>query len=148
MVLGLLWCSVRFADWNNLKGIKDFKLSIEHQGDCQGNKYDKEVETSIKYLLANSKMNLVEKNEKGEYLGVSILTIGNERLCASHVRFNTYSYNYSENSSGVKNFYQVESYYMESIFFAGNQNDHRSQITSWVEQKTKQLVVDWMEAQK
>ena len=148
VVLGLLNCNIGFADWNNLKGIQNFKLSIEHQGDCNGKNYKKDVETSIKYILANSKIILVDRTEKGEYLGVTILTIGNERLCTSNVVFNTYTFNYSENSAGVKDFYKIESFNEQGIFYANEENDHKSQLINWVERKTKKLVVDWTEAQK
>ena len=62
LILSLMYFSHSFA-WDNLKGIKDFKLDVDHQGDCEGKKFDKEISTSIKYLLANSKINLVHRRD-------------------------------------------------------------------------------------
>ena len=148
VILSVLNCNIAFAEWNNLKDIKDFKLSVSHEGDCKGKNYKKDTEIIIKYVLANSKINLVDTTETGEFIGVTILTTGNENLCISSIVFNTHTFNYSENSAGVKDFYKIESYNKKNIFFADNEIIHKSQLLNWVELITKQLVVDWTQAQK
>jgi len=148
VILSVLNCNIAFAEWNNLKDIKDFKLSVSHQGSCKKKNYKKDTEITIKYVLANSKIKLVDSTEEGEYLGVAILTTENENLCVSSIVFDTHSFNYSENSAGVKKIYRIESYNQKDIFFSDNEIIHKSQLLNWVELKTKQLVVDWTEAQK
>ena len=145
LILSLMYFSHSFA-WDNLKGIKDFKLVVDHQGDCEGKKFDKEISTSIKYLLANSKINLVDEIG-GEYLSAYILTISNDRVCSSSLQLNTYRFDLAENSAGHQGFYQVESFGKEGIVFA-SPSEHKQQVINWFEAKTKSFVVDWSNAQK
>ena len=144
--LSFLCINSSFA-WNNLKGIEDFKLNIEHQGDCEGIKFDQEVNTSIKYLIANSKINLVEKNKPGEYLTATILTVGSDLVCASYVKLSSYSFGYANNSAGKEDFYLLESFSGASILKA-SPSRHKQQVINWFEAETKSFVVEWMEAQK
>ena len=145
LILSLMYFSYSFA-FDNLKGLKDFKLVVDHQGDCEDKKFDIEISTSIKYLLANSKINLVD--ERGvEYLEASILTIGDNRVCSSHLQLNSYRYDFAENSAGHQGLYQVESFNKEGVVLA-SPSEHKEQVIKWFEAKTKSFVVEWSDAQK
>ena len=146
MVLGLLLSGNVYAE-NNLKGIKNFKLVVKHQGECSGSKYIKDVEIAMKYLLANSKIILVDKDES-EYLDVSIFTISGPELCASTIELSSYIWGLGYNSAGNKGIVSIKSYSKTGLMYSGNSSEHKSILIDWVESKTKGFVVDWVEAQK
>ena len=58
----MLWCNTSFADFNGLAGVKEFQLSVRiSEGDsCGVTKY--KLENSLRYILSNSKIKLVEEN--------------------------------------------------------------------------------------
>ena len=65
--VGLLLSCVVYADEdNNLKGIKEFKLLVDHNG-CNKDNYSKEMLTNAKYLISNSKIKLSDKANETLY---------------------------------------------------------------------------------
>ena len=115
--VGLLLSCVVYADEdNNLKGIKEFKLLVDHNG-CNKDNYSKEMLTNAKYLISNSKIKLSDNANETLYLNI-FTSSGEETstpICASHLKLKVYSYGYVENSVGQKRFSTRLSYNKSAI---------------------------------
>ena len=145
VVLGLLWCSIGFAE-NNLKGIKQFKLLVDQTGKCDGVDYIDDLTISAKYILGNSKIKLT-KEYGGEYLYIKVITVSTETTCASTYRIETFNYSNVTNSAGNSYYGTVTSYEASGISFNRPISDHKKAFISYVESALKEFVVAWIEAQ-
>tara|TARA_B100000989_G_C19341904_1_gene385353 strand:- start:144 stop:605 length:462 start_codon:yes stop_codon:yes gene_type:complete len=146
VLLLLILCNISFAG-QELRGIKSFKLDVVQEGDCQGKKYINDVKTSIEYVIANSKIKLVDNADKYEFLKAYMLTIGNDTICSSMLELYSYNYGTAKNSAGNLGFYRLDSFIREGVYFASPAN-HKSQVLDWFESRAKKLVVEWTNAQK
>ena len=150
VVLGLLWCNISEASSinSNLKGIKEFKLKVIHQGKCHGESYQKELNTTAKYIIGNSKIKLSEK--ASEYLSIYVLTVSAQggRICASSLEIESYSFGMNENSMGSIKFGTVTSYRTTGLMYHNQKNEHKRQVLDNLDTSLKEFVVKWMEAQK
>tara|TARA_A100001011_G_scaffold387089_1_gene464270 strand:- start:808 stop:1287 length:480 start_codon:yes stop_codon:yes gene_type:complete len=137
------------AKAKTLKGIKEFNLSVSQQGSCNGTIYKSEVETSIKYLLSNSKIKLTSLYS-GEIIGVEIISLGNADVCSTYLVFETYSYDFKgnyKNSAGYQVYDVPIQTFREATLLLTSTNLQKSRIIDWIEETTKQFVVNWSEAQ-
>ena len=146
VVLGLLLSGNAYAS-SNLKGIKEFKLSVSHDGECNGENFTKDLETSVKYILGNSKIKLTSEARK-EQLEVYILTASGTDLCASVLEVNSYYFDSVKNSSGRLYFGRIPSYNSLSLKASSPARDHREAVINKVEGMIKKFIVEWLEAQK
>ena len=145
IVLGLLLSGNAYAS-SNLKGIKEFKLTVLHEGECNGENFTKDLETSAKYILGNSKIKLTSESRK-EQLEVYILTASNDDLCASVLEVNSYYFNTVMNSSGNSFFGEIPSYSNLGLR-SSNPANHKDKIINKAEAMIKKFIVEWLEAQK
>ena len=146
-LFGIVAVVLLFANIANaeLKGLKEFKLSIQHSGnDCNGEKFDKEVETSAKYILGNSKIKLIDSYD-GEILAIYILTGSSDSLCASSIEVYSFSVGLSKNSSGHEFVSTVRSYENDRITANSPIYDHKKNVIDAVEIMLKEFVVKWNE---
>ena len=145
--LGLLWCNISIAD--NLKGIKEFRLTVIHEGECQGESYRKELITNAKYILGNSKIKLTKKGGS-EFLDIYVLTVSSPggRICASSLEIESYSFGMNENSTGNIQYGAITSYRTTSVMYHNQKNEHKRQVLDYLDSGLKEFVVKWMEAQK
>ena len=147
LILGLLWCNISIAD--NLKGIKEFRLTVIHEGECQGESYRKELITNAKYILGNSKIKLTEKGDS-EFLDIYVLTVSSPsgRICDSGVEIESYSVGKIKNSSGNTAYGKITSYQRKGVMYHDQKDEHKRQVLNQLDSHLKEFVVEWMEAQK
>ena len=150
LVLSLLWCNISEASSinYNFKGIKEFKLKVTHDGKCQGESYKKELNTTAKYIIGNSKIKLSEK--ASEYLDIYVLTVSSPggRICASGVEIESYSVGKIKNSSGNTAYGKITSYQRKGVMYHDQKDEHKRQVLNQLDSHLKEFVVEWMEAQK
>ena len=151
VVLGLLFCNVSNAGWieTNLKGLKKFRLSVYHGSECDGKRYRKDIITNVRYLLGNSKIEVLPKDsiDVAEWLGISVTTVSSTSACSSTVQLQTYTFGDVKNSAGNTFFGQVLSYDSLQIGHSSPEK-HKGQVMDIVEILVKEFVVAWIEAQK
>ena len=70
LVLGLLWCNTGFA-FNGLKGINEFQLEVIAHEECGITK--SKVENEVRYLIANSKIKIINSAPNILEVTVSVL---------------------------------------------------------------------------
>ena len=145
--MGLLLFNTSLADDNNLKGIKEFKLFVRHEGDCNGENFVKDINTSAKYILGNSKIKLTEEASK-EYLYIYIKTVSNSNLCASYLEVETFRFGNIKNSAGNQGFGPITSYKNSHIRASMPASNHKKAVIDKFESMIKKFVVEWMDSQK
>jgi len=150
LVLGLLLSSNAYASSinNNFERIKEFNLTVIHDGKCQGESYQNELNTTAKYIIGNSKIKLSEK--ASEYLSIYVLTVSAQggRICASSLEIESYSFGMNENSMGKLEYGKVTSYRTTGVMYHNQKNDHKRQVLDELDTGLKEFVVKWMEDQK
>ena len=85
--------------------------------------YQKELNTTAKYIIGNSKIKLSEK--ASEYLDIYVLTVSSPggNICASNVEIESYSFGMSENSMGSIKFGTVTSYRTTGLMYHNQKNE-------------------------
>ena len=147
LVLALLLFNTSLADDINLKGIKEFKLLVRHDGDCNGEKFVNDINTSAKYILGNSKIKLTEEASK-EYLYIYIQTVSDSNFCASYLKVETFRFGFKKNSAGNEGFGPITSYKHQHVSVAMPASNHKKTVIGKFESMIKKFVVEWMDAQK
>ena len=129
-----------------LNDVKEFALTVEHYGnDCSGEKFDREIEISAKYIIGNSKIKLTKKRN-GEILSIYVLTGANNDLCASIVQLETYSFGIISNSSGYEFFTPKRSYFNQRITANSPSYNHKKEVIAAAELMLKEFVIKWNES--
>ena len=146
IILIILYANSATAE---LTGVKEFHLSIQHSGsECNGEKFNKEIETSAKYILGNSKIKLIDNYNSGEILSIYVLTGSSNDLCASSVEIYSWSLKNSKNSSGHEFIASVYSYTNQRVTANTPQYAHKENVIDAVELMLKEFVVKWNEDNK
>ena len=142
-MLSFILCGNVNAELND---VKELALSIKHVGqDCNGEKFDKELEISTKYIIGNSKIKLTKKMT-GEILQVYVLTGAADDLCASLVEVETFSFGIIKNSSGHEFFTPRISYSDQTVTADTQPYNHKKAVINAVEQLLKKFVIKWNES--
>lgn len=150
-ITGLLFLIILYVNsaYAELTGVKEFYLSIEHDGsECNGEKFDKEIETSAKYILGNSKIKLTDDYNSAEVLSIYVLTGSSDNLCASSLDVYSWSLRNSKNSSGHEFLALVNSYTNQRITANTPQYAHKENVINAIELMLKEFVVKWNEDNK
>ena len=152
IVLGLLLSGNAYADAdNNLRGIKEFQLLVDHNG-CNKDNFSKEITTNTKYLISNSKIKLSDIAKETLYLSI-FSNSGEESgtpMCASYIKLEVYSFGMVENSVGQERFHTRISYKKSALAWhigSDHMDRHRDAISRNFDQWIKEFIIDWSEAQ-
>ena len=147
LVISLVWCSVGYAEEINLKGIKEFKLLVRHDGDCNGENFVNDINTSAKYILGNSKIKLTEEASK-EWLYIYIKTVSDSNICSSYLKVETFRFGFKKNSAGNEGFGPIISYKDTHVMISMLASNHKKAVIDKFESMIKKFVVEWMDSQK
>ena len=151
LIAGLLLSTNAYADAdNNLRGIKEFNLLVDHNG-CNKDNFSKEITTNTKYLISNSKIKLSDKAKEVLYLNI-FSSSGEESgtPCASYIKLEVYSFGMVENSVGQERLYTRTSYKKNALAWhtgSDYEDKHRDAISRNFDQWIKEFIIDWSEAQ-
>ena len=145
LVLGLLWSvnvhsdSISLAvDKNSLKGLKEFQLSSTIEEKCGVTKND--IETSIKYLIANSKIKLVESSPT--LLAIQVQIMEDSVGCFGHSDFKILEWWDTQNSASQRITAPII-FYTDGTYRKGPPDSFSINIIRNVETMTKNFVVEW-----
>ena len=152
IVVGLLLSGNAYADSdNNLKGIKEFKLLVDHNG-CNKQNFENELTTNAKYLISNSKIKLTDSAP--ETLLLSVFSgdgvESDSEICTSYLKLEVYSLGMVKNSVGYERLAVRVSYKLGAIAWntgSGYETTHRDRVIRNFDQFIKRFIVDWNEAQ-
>ena len=144
MVLSLLWNSVGFTD---TKGIKKLKLIIEDVDRCSVT--TKDIETRIKYILSNSKLELTTTGYLDPRLWIQPIIVGDELICSGAINLQiytriTYSENHRKRSPLVGDFI----FYQQNYIIKNATSKFKDSYLGYVEDMARELVVAWNEDNK
>ena len=145
VVLGLIWSNHSNAN-PSLKGIEDIKIIVEElhpAAEKCGLSTDK-ILTSAKYILQNSKFNVVPSDKPAFNLYIQV-NLGHHQAgyCYSSARIEVYDFILH------KGRYGDVVYYNNSIIMSGGiGSSYGNSVANQIEGMLKELVVAWSEANK
>ena len=136
----MLWCNTSFADFNGLAGVKEFQLSVRiSEGDsCGVTKY--KLENSLRYILSNSKIKLVEQSPSLLNLNVTILS--DEVGCFGHSDLSALEWRQTKNIA-QNDIVAPLLLWQDGRFRKGPPDSFEMKFTNTVENIAKAFVVDW-----
>jgi len=147
LVVSLLMTVNSYAN-NNLKGIKNFSLIVNHIGECGNQNFKNDLTTIAKYVLGNTKININKGFVGGaEHLRITVQTAASTEVCASQFILEAYHFGTIENSAGHKTGGTITSYSDSGVQLSGPVTDHKKHILEQVELLLKTFVVAWVEDQ-
>ena len=141
---------ILFSIWSNanstsLNSIKEIGLVIEKLDNDSCNVKSSDLETSVKYILSNSKIKFKDHHIKGKpYLHITPVVLHDKinNICAGNIGFSIKIISREPNNPKKVNIGTFIYYYENKIFYSQS-NVFTKKLTDGIEKMTKELIVKW-----
>ena len=148
IVLGLFWCSVGSADTRGIKKLILIVEDVTKKSEKVCLVARKDIETRIKYILTNSKLELVAEYQLPR-LWAQPLILGDSYQCSGVLNFRVHaSTSYNEKHSLGSPVYGDFIFYQQSAMVTNSPSKFRNSFLTLVEDMTREFVVVWHDDNK
>ena len=149
LLLTILFTLVQSGNVNSdMNGIDKIRMLVEYTGDRSCNVYRENLETTTKYILSNSKLEILEITEEYDlpYLYVQPIIMESGAICTGAINIMLKKNHMLKD--GSYNTGDFVYYFNNTVIFKSGKNEFKRFFTETLEEELKKFVVEWSENNK
>jgi len=149
LLLTILFTLVQSGNVNSdMNGIDKIRMLVEYTGDRSCNVYRENLETTTKYILSNSKLEIFEITEEYDlpYLYVQPIIMESSTICTGAINIMLKKNHMLKD--GSYNTGDFIYYFNNTVIFKSGKNEFKRFFTETLEEELKKFVVEWSENNK
>jgi len=149
LLLTILFTLVQSGNVNSdMNGIDKIRMLVEYTGDRSCNVYRENLETTTKYILSNSKLEIFEITEEYDlpYLYVQPIIMESGTICTGAINIMLKKNHMLKD--GSYNTGDFVYYFNNTVIFKSGKNEFKRFFTETLEEELKKFVVEWSENNK
>jgi len=149
LLLTILFTLVQSGNVNSdMNGIDKIRMLVEYTGDRSCNVYRENLETTTKYILSNSKLEILEITEEYDlpYLYVQPIIMESGTICTGAINIMLKKNHMLKD--GSYNTGDFVYYFNNTVIFKSGKNEFKRFFTETLEEELKKFVVEWSENNK
>ena len=149
LLLTILFTLVQSGNVNSdMNGIDKIRMLVEYTGDRSCNVYRENLETTTKYILSNSKLEIFEITEEYDlpYLYVQPIIMESGTICTGAINIMLKKNHMLKD--GSYNTGDFVYYFNNTVIFKSGKNEFKRFFTETLEEELKKFVVEWRENNK
>ena len=149
LLLTILFTLVQSGNVNSdMNGIDKIRMHVEYTGDRSCNVYRENLETTTKYILSNSKLEILEITEEYDlpYLYVQPIIMESGTICTGAINIMLKKNHILKD--GSYNTGDFVYYFNNTVIFKSGKNEFKRFFTETLEEELKKFVVEWSENNK
>ena len=130
---------------SDMNGIDKIRVLVEYIGDRSCNVYRENLETTTKYILSNSKLEITEEYDL-PYLYVQPIIMESDTICTGAINIMLKKNHMLKD--GSYNTGDFVYYFNNTVIFKSGKNEFKSFFIETLEEELKKFVVEWSENNK
>ena len=149
LLLTILFTLVQSGNVNSdMNGIDKIRMLVEYTGDRSCNVFRENLETTTKYILSNSKLEILEITEEYDlpYLYVQPIIMESGTICTGAINIMLKKNHMLKD--GSYNTGDFVYYFNNTVIFKSGKNEFKRFFTETLEEELKKFVVEWSENNK
>jgi len=133
---------------SDMNGIDKIRMLVEYTGDRSCDVYKENLETTTKYILSNSKLEILEITEEYDlpYLYVQPIIMESDIICTGAINIMLKKNHMLKD--GSYNTGDFVYYFNNTVIFKSGKNEFKSFFIETLEEELKKFVVEWSENNK